>query len=249
MSSATIGYKTRLRRLSEEGESGNTHDGDEGTGQLGGAGVVLDGWWGWNRWGGGVNCWWWDASSGWGWGASVSTWALWCRGLLRAAVSTGADWGSAVGVGDWRSNRGGLRARSSGLWLWIDSGLWLRVDGLWLWLRVDRGLWLWGWLWVWLWGWLNLGRGGAWGGLWLWDWLRGLGSVWAVGNLRSARGDGDNLGLVDDLLGHGHDHGAEENSGSGNGGELHFDCCFWWWGFLEKEGIKQIKLKDSDVLV
>lgn len=239
MSSEIMGYKTRLRRLSEEGESGNTHDGDEGTGQFGGTRVVLDGWWGWNIWGGGVD-WWWrgDASSGWDW-AAISTWALWSWGLLRAAVSTGADWGSAVGVGDWRrSNGGGLRARSRGLWLW-------------LWLRVDRGLWLWGWLWVWGWGLLNLdlGGGGAWGGLWLWDWLRGLGGVWAVGNLRSAGGDGDNLGLIDDLLGHGHDHGAEENSGSGNGGELHFDCCFWWWGFLEKECIKQIKLKDSGVLV
>lgn len=69
-----------------------------------------------------------------------------------------------------------------------------------------------------------------------------MGPVWAVGNLRSAGGDGDDLSLIDDLVGHGHDHGAEENSGSSNGSELHFVVVFGG-GVSEKECIKQISLK------
>ena len=97
---------------------------------------------------------------------------------------------------------------------------------------------------------LNLGGGGtAWsGGLWLC--VDSLGGIWAVGNLRGAGGDCDDLSLIDDVCGHGHDHGTEENSGSGNGRELHFDCCFWWGGgFVGKECIEQIKLKESGVFV
>lgn len=75
---------------------------------------------------------------------------------------------------------------------------------------------------------LHLGGGGlAWSGGGLWLCVDSLGGIWAVGDLRSAGGDCDDLSLIDDVCGHGNDHGAEENSGSGNGRELHFDCCFW----------------------
>lgn len=44
----------------------------------------------------------------------------------------------------------------------------------------------------------------------------------AVGLIRSARGDGNNLGLVDNLVRESHSN-TEDGGRNGNGGETHFD--------------------------
>lgn len=50
----------------------------------------------------------------------------------------------------------------------------------------------------------------------------GVGCVWAVWLLWCARSDGDDLGLVDNLVGDSNDH-SDEGGGGGDGRETHVD--------------------------
>lgn len=170
------------------------------------------------------------ASAGW-LGRCTDDW------LAGNAASWWCNWGALIDWWWWWDSLGGLW-----WWSWLGGLLdwwwsWRGVDGLsGAWLDSLAGHWL-GWWWVDIWSlgwwwWSNRGRRDNSGGrvvdwwssvlLALWadgggDWdLNGDLLAWAVGDLRTAAGDGQDLGVVDGLSER--DGGDNANKGGDNSG-------------------------------